>query len=241
MPGRGGGEAHSRPAADLLSTPHHPKSRRPPAPPRAAALSLLPLNLRSVGGSRTRICSCFAMAPEADAIGETAQSGGAPAAAVCWLGAGDDGGAGSAELYDGASSPLPNPRRLPLCGRATGPPAGSAALGLTTDSTPHQPPRPRALRSSAPHVTTSACLRARPRGQEPLAFVPPSSPALRGAGWCACALRASRPLGARAVKGTGVDRGRSEIPWHRCSAYHRAERRNPRTRLAPTAKLESLP
>lgn len=52
-----------------------------------------PLNLRSVGGSRTKICSCFAMAPEADAIGETAQSGGAPAAAVCWLGAGD-GGAG---------------------------------------------------------------------------------------------------------------------------------------------------
>ncbi|XP_032731658.1 uncharacterized protein LOC116878370 [Lontra canadensis] len=102
------------------------------------------------------------MAPEADAIGETAQSGGAPAAAVCWLGAGNDGGAGSSELYDGASSRLPNPRRLPLCGRATGPPAGSAALGLTTDSTSHQPPRPRALRSSAPHVTASACLRARP-------------------------------------------------------------------------------
>lgn len=58
-----------------------------------------PLNLRSEGGSRTRICSCFAMAPEADAIGDSAaQSGGAPAAAVRWRGRGDGGGAGSAEL-----------------------------------------------------------------------------------------------------------------------------------------------
>lgn len=131
------------------------------------------------------------------------------------------------------------PRRLPLCGRATGPPAGSAALGLTTDSTSHQPPRPRALRSSAPHVTASACLRARPGGREPLALVPPSRATLRGAGCCACALRASRPLGARAVKGRGVHRGRSEARWHRCGTHRRAEGRNPRSRLAPTTKLES--
>ncbi|XP_077756078.1 uncharacterized protein LOC144315438 [Canis aureus] len=181
------------------------------------------------------------MAPEADAIGETAQSGGAPAAAVCWLGAGGGGGGGggSAELYDGAGSRRPNPRRLPLCGRTPGPPAGSAAPGLTTDSTPHQPPRPRALRSSAPHVTASACLRARPGGRGPLAPVPPSSPALRGAGQCACALGASRPLGARTVKGTGVDGGRSEAPWQRRGVHRGAGGRDPRSRLVPTAKLEN--
>lgn len=78
----------------------------PPHAPKSGAAFLLPLNLRSVGGSRTRICSCFAMAPEADAIRETAQSGGAPATAICWLGTEDYGGAGSAELYDGASARL---------------------------------------------------------------------------------------------------------------------------------------
>lgn len=71
--------------------PPHPSSTPnpalcPPHPSQGLPSSCLPLNLRSVGGSRTRICSCFAMAPEADAIGETAQSGGAPAAEVCWLG-----------------------------------------------------------------------------------------------------------------------------------------------------------
>lgn len=62
------------PTLNLAVRPSHPGQLPSPC---------LPLNLRSVGGSRTRICSCFAMAPEADAIGETAQSGGAPAAAVC--------------------------------------------------------------------------------------------------------------------------------------------------------------
>lgn len=42
---------------------------------------------------------------------------------------------------------------------------------------------------------TAACLRARPRGREHLAHVPPSSSVLRGAGCCACALWASPPLG----------------------------------------------
>lgn len=49
---------------------------RPPAPfPLGRILGGLPLNLRSEGGSRTRICSCFAMAPEADAIGDSAERG----------------------------------------------------------------------------------------------------------------------------------------------------------------------
>lgn len=57
------------PAADQPTTTARPT---PPHPEWALPSHCLPLNLRSVGGSRTRICSCFAMAPEADAIGETA-------------------------------------------------------------------------------------------------------------------------------------------------------------------------
>lgn len=112
VPGRGGGVAPWGPGRRHSLHAHHPLQIKPSArrkPVCGCLLPCLPLNLRSVGGSRTRICSCFAMAPEADAIGETAQSGGAPAAAAaCWL-AGDDGGDGSAELYAGVSSRLPHP------------------------------------------------------------------------------------------------------------------------------------
>lgn len=99
------------------------------------------------------------------------------------LGAGN-GGAGSAELYEGPAhgSRTPTPAAL---SRAARPPAGSAAPGLTTDSTPHQPPRPRALRSSAPHVTACACRRARRRarpgaGASRARPAPEARPARRG-------------------------------------------------------------
>lgn len=75
-----------------------PPRRRPPAPaPLGRVPASLPLNLRSEGGSRTRICSCFAMAPEADAIGDSAERGRARGGGSL-AGAGDGGGAGSAEL-----------------------------------------------------------------------------------------------------------------------------------------------
>lgn len=56
--------------------------------------------MRSEGGSRTRICSCFAMAPEADAIGDSAERGRARGGGGggSLAGAEDGGGAGSAEL-----------------------------------------------------------------------------------------------------------------------------------------------
>lgn len=57
--------------------------------------------MRSEGGSRTRICSCFAMAPEADAIGDSAERGrarGDGGGGGSLAGAEDGGGAGSAEL-----------------------------------------------------------------------------------------------------------------------------------------------
>ena len=61
--------------------------------------------------------------------------GGVLAAAVCWLGTGDDGGEGSDELYDRDISQLLHPN---ACCYVTGlVPARSAAPGLTTDSTLH--------------------------------------------------------------------------------------------------------
>lgn len=134
----------------------------------------------------------------------------------------------------------PTPQRLPFCRRVGRPPAGSAAPGLTTDSTSHQPLRPRALQSSAPHVTASACLRARPGCQESLALVPPSSPFLRGAGWCACVSRLRRLSEYKpSCQRTGVARGR--IVLRRMDAVRSAGAGGPnhRSRLAPITKLEN--
>lgn len=130
-----------------------------------------PLNLRSEGGSRTRICSCFAMAPEADAIGDSAERGrarGGGSLAGAW-GGGRTTVAAPARPSSrtGPGSRVPEAPRLLLGRGIRGPPVGSAAPGVTTDSTLHQPPRPRALRSSAPHVTSPTCRRARLRGPEP--------------------------------------------------------------------------
>jgi hypothetical protein len=85
------------------------------------------------------------------------------------------GALGRGQAHDSRSSaPAAGPRG------SRGQPVRSAAPGVTTDSTPHQPPRPRALRSSAPHVTGPTCLRARPRGLEPSCW--PRPPGLTG-GW----------------------------------------------------------
>lgn len=84
-----------------------------------------PLNLRSVGGSRTRICSCFAMAPEADAIGETAESGGAPAAAGRWLRAGGGGAARPGSTRGQRSAPEPDAHRC-VAGSEGRPPVRSS-------------------------------------------------------------------------------------------------------------------
>lgn len=102
---------------------------------------------------------------------ETAQSGGAPAAAVRWRGRGEEGGRrwrrrlggalGRGQAHESRSSaPAARPRDPGASCRVS-------SSGVTTDSTPHQPPRPRALRSSAPHVTGPTCRRARLRGPEP--------------------------------------------------------------------------
>lgn len=143
--------------------------------------------MRSEGGSRTRICSCFAMAPEADAIGDSAERGRARGGGSL-AGAGDGGGAGSAELWDRGQAH--DSRSSAPCCRAAGPEgrlSGQQLRVSQTDSTPRQPPRPRALRASAPpHVTGSACLRARPRGPEPSCWPRPplgaSAPAHRRLG-----------------------------------------------------------
>lgn len=102
-----------------------------------------------------------------------------------------------------ASARLPNPTPAALSATSWAA-RRSAAPGLTTDSTPHQPPRPRALRSSAPHVTP---LRAYVRA--PAAAISRAWPALHAA-------RRDRLLRLRvpgpprsepspAVKGAGVD------------------------------------
>lgn len=67
-----------------------------------------PLNLRSEAGSRTRICSCFAMAPRR-MPSETAQSRGAPAAAAV-RGGGDWGGGRVAARPEQRSSSRTGPR-----------------------------------------------------------------------------------------------------------------------------------
>lgn len=94
--GRSGAAAPTlRPGVGEGSTAGPPR-RRPPDPAWLGRVpDNLPLNLRSEGGSRTRICSCFAMAPEADAIGDSAERGRARGSLA---GAGDGVGAGSAEL-----------------------------------------------------------------------------------------------------------------------------------------------
>ncbi|KAG8519741.1 hypothetical protein J0S82_003484 [Galemys pyrenaicus] len=145
------------------------------------------------------------MAPEADAIGDSAERGRARGGGLL----AEDGRRcrlGRARRWGQLTAPAP--RRLPLCRRVWGPPAGSAAP-VSQLTQPHQPPRPRALQSLAPHVTAPACLRARPGGRERLALVPPPRPA-GAARACAPArswpgLRSER---SSAVKGTGVDRGR---------------------------------
>lgn len=96
--GRSGAAAPTlRPGVGEGSTARPPR-RRPPDPAWLGRVpDSLPLNLRSEGGSRTRICSCFAMAPEADAIGDSAERGRARGGGSL-AGAGDGVGAGSAEL-----------------------------------------------------------------------------------------------------------------------------------------------
>lgn len=106
--------------------------RTPPVPP-GLPCACLPLNLRSVGGSRTRICSCFAMAPEADAIGDSAERGRARGGGLGW-GRGTAAPARPSSMKGQRTAP--EPRRPPLCRGPPGRPLGQQ-LRVSQLTQPH--------------------------------------------------------------------------------------------------------